>query len=156
MSTYGGVAPPILEYNFFVFVPIVTLISIMSGKNDIRIYADESSVTDDVTDLDKVPEVSRERVCNDLVNTSVTAALVGGFAFTNLQSSGTVSPDGLAVAIYLMSVIAIHCCTCSCLMGVLLYQKANGLHDKDVTSWTKQNKLLLSIPMMKFTVGKKA
>jgi len=80
------------------------------------------------------------------------AALLGGFALGNLQG-GKVADEFLDLAIYMCNVIAVHACTCSCLMSAFLYQKANGLPEADVTAWALKNKWMLTIPMHKFAGG---
>ena len=96
--------------------------------------------------------IDRDRVCNDQLNTGVVAALIGGFAYESLQN-GIDQGTTLDQIIYMMSLISVHACTCSCLCSVFLYQKANALQDSDLTTWVKSNALLFSIPLMKFTGG---
>eukprot|EP00927_Polykrikos_kofoidii_P078421 TRINITY_DN75243_c0_g1_i1.p1 TRINITY_DN75243_c0_g1~~TRINITY_DN75243_c0_g1_i1.p1 ORF type:complete len:191 (+),score=18.14 TRINITY_DN75243_c0_g1_i1:65-637(+) len=97
-------------------------------------------------------ELDRERLCNDLLNTSVVAALIGGFALATLQL-GKPGGNFLDLSVYMLNVFAVHTCTCSCLTSVFLYQKANGLHDDHVTAWACDKRWLLSLPMVKFVAG---
>jgi hypothetical protein len=62
--------------------------------------------------------VDRERVCCDVLNTAVMAALVGGFALGNLSLSG---PDTIDKWIYLLTCFAVHACTCSAVTSAVLY-----------------------------------
>ena len=64
--------------------------------------------------MGEIPKINREKMLNDLVNTGVMAALIGGFALSNLQRDYDVN-NGWDVSIYMTSLIAIHLCTCSCL-----------------------------------------
>ena len=63
--------------------------------------------------------LDRERLCNDILNTGVMGALIGGFALSNLQA-GFDTAVTLDVAIYLTSFIGVHACTCSCVTSALL------------------------------------
>jgi len=110
----------------------------------------------------QTPKLDRERLCNDLVNTGVTAALVGGFALGNLQNLGTkLQPDGspasdqrnAQIAVYMLSVLSVHLCTCSALMSAFLYQKANGLHEDVVAVWFQEHEWITSVPFTKFVMG---
>mmetsp|Transcript_133052 Transcript_133052/g.413708 ORF Transcript_133052/g.413708 Transcript_133052/m.413708 type:complete len:193 (+) Transcript_133052:25-603(+) len=101
----------------------------------------------------------RERLCNDQTNTSVMAALIGGFAYSNLQELQAgihrEDPDSIDVGIYLFNVIAVHLCTCSCLMSAFLYMVINRLKDESVEEWGQSWpwRLLLPFPMAKFAMG---
>jgi len=98
--------------------------------------------------------IDRDRLVNEITNTATMGALIGGFALGNLTELGPSLTDSFNdIFIYLMSVIAVHACTCACLMSAFLYQKANGLHDDDIGQWAKDNEFLLTIPMAKFTGG---
>ena len=99
------------------------------------------------------PVHDRERVCNDTMNTGVTAALVGGFALGNIQTDLTDSATDLDIAIYVANVFAVHACTCSALTSALLYRCVNRMNDDDVEEWAVKNKLILSLPYAKFGMG---
>jgi len=96
--------------------------------------------------------LDRDRLCNDILNTGVMASLIGGFAMGNLGGK-KVEDKALPLIIYCLNVVCVHACTCSALMGAFLYNKANGLHEEDVTAWAQENAFLLSIPMKKFAGG---
>ena len=125
---------------------------------------------------DKGPD--RERTLNDITNTGVTAALIGGarvrgwagaqqlshptsvpisgFALSNLHSIGEddiEDNDALIVAVYMLSVVAVHACTCSCLTSAMVYRKANSLTDDDAPAWALANQRLLKLPWSKFVMG---
>ena len=125
---------------------------------------------------DKV--VDRERTLNDITNTGVTAALIGGacvrawagaqhalsplavptvgFALSNLQTIGpddVGEHDALNTITYMLSFVAVHASTCSCLTSAMLYRKANSLTDDDVPVWAQANQLLLRLPWLKFVMG---
>ena len=96
--------------------------------------------------------LDRERLCNDILNTGVMGALIGGFALSNLQA-GFDTAVTLDVAIYLTSFIGVHACTCSCVTSALLYRVANALHDTEAAPWAKAHPFLLKLPMAKFGMG---
>lgn len=100
-------------------------------------------------------ELDRERLCNDLVNTGVMAALIGGFAFSKIDRKeiGKVENNHMELLVYVANVFAVHACTCSCLMSAFLYTKANGLNNTLVTPWVITNEWLLPIPLYKFVGG---
>eukprot|EP01051_Picozoa_sp_SAG22_P016066 SAG22_NODE_2199_length_2847_cov_1.666667_1_plen_169_part_00 len=88
-----------------------------------------------------------------MLNTGVTAALVGGFALGNIQGGPLEEDLFLDVAVYLANVVAVHACTCSSLMSAFLYRKVNGLPDHEVTAWARSNPIMLAVPLAKFTAG---
>jgi len=94
--------------------------------------------------------VDRERICNDSLNTTVIAALVGGFALGSLQEPGSRSLDRW---VYLSSYVAVHACTCSALMSAFIYAAVNRMEDAAVRPWADRMGFLLGVPMMKFIVG---
>ena len=63
-------------------------------------------------------DLSKDQLLNDVTNTGVAAALIGGFALGNLHSD--VSEEPMEITIYMLSFIAVHACTCSCLTSCLL------------------------------------
>jgi hypothetical protein len=101
----------------------------------------------------------RERLCNDMINTSVMAALIGGFAFNNLGALAAPLQSGdaerLDVGIYMLNVVAVHLCTCSCLMSAFIYSVVNRLEDEAVPDWAASMpwKMMLPMPMGKFATG---
>ena len=96
--------------------------------------------------------IDRDRVCNDQMNPGVVAALIGGFAYESLRD-GINEGTQLDKIIFMMSLVAVHACTCSCLCSVFLYQKANALQEPDLTNWVNNNTILFQIPLLKFTGG---
>lgn len=96
--------------------------------------------------------LDRERVCNDLLNTCVMAALIGGFA---LESMEPLEESYLDLPIYLLAIISVHSSTCSALTSAFLYRKVNEMGDAECLDWgsKKMNQLLLKAPLMKFVVG---
>ena len=97
--------------------------------------------------------VNRERLSNDLLNTSVMAALVGGFALGTLLASPVPEEGPLRgeydIWIYLLSFIAVHANTCSALTSAFLYRKANAMADEDIAAWATKYRFLLQLPMGK-------
>ena len=85
------------------------------------------------------------------MNTGVTAALIGGFALSNLQ--GTVEDEWLAVIAYLLSFASVHACTCACLTSAMLYRHANMLGEEEAAAWANCHKLMISMPWYKFAMG---
>ena len=96
--------------------------------------------------------IDRERLLNDLVNTGVTAALVGGFALESIESPDETAGT-ITYAIYFLSYTAVHSCTCSALTSALLYRQANLLREDDVASWANARKVMLTLPIVKFGFG---
>jgi len=94
----------------------------------------------------------RERVLNDVVNTGVMAALIGGFALGNLQDS-FVDGTTLGTLIYVCSVFSVHACTCSALTSALLYRKINGMSEEATSAWAAKRGFILIMPIMKFGMG---
>jgi len=90
---------------------------------------------------------------NDIMNTGITAALVGGFALGNIQDADRVSSQWMDVAVYMLSFLAVHACTCSCLTSAMLYRAANKLSEDEVGPWMQNKALLLQLPWMKFIMG---
>lgn len=97
--------------------------------------------------------VDRERLCNDLMNTSVMAALIGGFALGSLEAPGEGGATFIDNTIYLLAYITVHACTCSALTSAFVYAAVNKMEDDVVTNWAKKQKFLLQLPMIKFVMG---
>lgn len=97
-------------------------------------------------------EPDRERVCNDVLNTSVMAALIGGFALGALSAPGE-DAEPLDTYIYMLSYMTVHACTCSALTSAFIYSAVNQMEDDAVTEWCATQKILLSLPMIKFVMG---
>ena len=118
-------------------------------------WAIKEAVTEDkIAKGEPIPTavvVDRERLCCDILNTSVMGALVGGFALGNLQAPA--SPMMIEKVIYFMSCFAVHACTCSCLTSALLYHVVVRMHDDLIEEWARTHKMLLAMPLMKFVMG---
>ena len=97
--------------------------------------------------------MDRDRVLNDLLNTGVTAALVGGFALSNIQGMVVEEDNALLQAAYLLSFVGVHACTCACLTSAMLYREANKLSDEAAEAWASSNTMMLSLPWYKFAMG---
>ena len=95
-------------------------------------------------------EVDRERLCCDILNTAVMAALVGGFALSNMTLLGDSTLDYLT---YTLACFAVHACTCSCLTSALLYRVGIRMKDELVPQWAAEHKMLLFLPLSKFGMG---
>ena len=91
--------------------------------------------------------VDRDRVLSDLGNTGVAAALIGGFALELLD----LEEKGLAV--YLLSLIAVHGCTCAALISALCYRTVNMMAEEDAVAWAIKWNWVLQTPLMKFAMG---
>lgn len=61
----------------------------------------------------------RDRILNDVMNTVVAAALIGGFALGNISGVSTVGEKTIDKIIYMLSFVAVHACTCSCLTSAM-------------------------------------
>lgn len=122
-----------------------------------EVAPDKSAVASGLDDVDggSLPlsmyaELDRDRLCSDLLNTSVCAALVGGFALGNMVDSGDTNLDNV---IYTMSCMAVHACTCSCLTSALLYREVVRFREEVVPAWAKSHRLLIMMAPMKFGMG---
>jgi hypothetical protein len=90
--------------------------------------------------------VDRERILNDLGNTGVAAALIGGFALGSLDLS-----NGLPV--YMCSLLSVHGCTCAALISALCYRTINMMNEDDAVAWATKKQWILQMPLMKFGIG---
>lgn len=101
-------------------------------------------------------ELSKEIVLNDVTNTGVMSALVGGFALSSLLSGGFDFENSMADTVsYLLFVLSVHACTCSALTSALVYRVVNKLTEDGAARWAQKfrNQMLLMMPMMKFGMG---
>ena len=107
---------------------------------------------DDAAPPQLLAPVSRERLCNQMQNSCVMAALIGGFALSSLAAP---HPDeSLDKWIYLLAYIAVHACTCSALTSAFLYASANLLEDGPLFAvWAAKRRHVIALPMMKFVMG---
>ena len=96
--------------------------------------------------------IDRERLLNDILNTGVMGALIGGFALSQIQMKFDNSQP-FDVPIYLCSFLGVHACTCSCVTSAVLYRSANKLSDEETPLWAERNKMLLMMPIVKFGMG---
>ena len=102
--------------------------------------------------------LSREQLCNDQINTGVTAALIGGFALSNVQAGFSIDnldeeAYGAQLAIYLMSFVSVHACTCSALMSCIIYSVINKLDEDAVCNWGRAHPMMITVPLIKFGMG---
>ena len=95
----------------------------------------------------------RERLSNDLMNTGVTAALVGGFALSNLQMGFHDIDSAFSIVIYGLAYFAVHATTCAALSSALIYRVVNQMEDDSIETWAERNTTLLRLPIMKFGMG---
>lgn len=102
--------------------------------------------------LSLLAPVDRERLTNDLMNTSVMSALIGGFALGSLSAPEEGS-ESITTWIYMLSYCTVHMCTCSALSSAFIYAAVNRMDDDCVGDWAKNQKKLLMLPMMKFVMG---
>ncbi|CAD7932147.1 unnamed protein product [Amoebophrya sp. A25] len=122
-----------------------TLAAATAGRNKIEGEGDATTNGDDGR--------TREKLCNDVLNTSVMAAIIGGFALSNLQQSGYDYEDSLHLAIYVCSFIAVHACTCSALTSAFVYRSVNNMPEARLEDWAVRNKWLPYLPLGKFAMG---
>jgi hypothetical protein len=96
----------------------------------------------------------KEQVLNDITNTGVMAALIGGFALSNMQANDFLHEESmLDTATYLLLTFAVHACTCSALTSAVLYREVNMMAQPAVRAWADTNWMLLLMPMGKFGMG---
>jgi len=97
---------------------------------------------------------NKETVLLDVTNSGVMAALIGGFALTNLQSHHfEFETSDLDNVIYLLLVFAVHSCTCAALTSALLYRNIIFKPEAAVPAWASKNWMLLIMPIAKFGMG---
>jgi hypothetical protein len=99
---------------------------------------------------------SKEEVLNDMTNTGVMAALVGGFALSGVQhADGFADLEGSTLdnITYLLLVMAVHACTCSALTSALVYRAVNMMPEEAVPRWALKNWMMLLMPIVKFGMG---
>jgi hypothetical protein len=95
----------------------------------------------------------RDKLMNDMVNTGVMGALVGGFALGNLTSHELSTDVALDNVIYIMNVMAVHACTCSALTSAFVYRHINYLDEKEACELAKTWSFLMMLPIGKFAMG---
>jgi hypothetical protein len=88
---------------------------------------------------------------NDILNTSVMAALIGGFALNSMNVGD--AGETLDYAAYVLTCIAVHACTCSAITSAFLYRLINSTPEEGVFEFQKRYKLLLMVPVAKFGGG---
>ena len=100
------------------------------------------------------PRKSKTSVMNDVTNTGVMAALVGGFALSNLQAGDFDFELSLYDnVIYVLLVFAVHACTCSALTSAFVYRTVNYLPESEVPAWADSQWMILMMPIAKFAMG---
>jgi hypothetical protein len=82
-----------------------------------------------------VATIDRERLTNDMMNTSVMATLIGGFALNSL----TPPTSEIDQAIYALSYVAVHACTCSALTSAFIFRVVNKMEVRRVQHWHMRN-----------------
>ena len=103
---------------------------------------DQEAVTEDkIAQGEPIPTavvVDRERLCCDILNTSVMGALVGGFALGNLRALGEPYDDREG---HLLYVVLRRARLCSCLTSALLYHVVVRMHDDLIEEWARTHKM---------------
>eukprot|EP00535_Pseudo-nitzschia_heimii_P005268 CAMPEP_0197178816 /NCGR_PEP_ID=MMETSP1423-20130617/3978_1 /TAXON_ID=476441 /ORGANISM="Pseudo-nitzschia heimii, Strain UNC1101" /LENGTH=221 /DNA_ID=CAMNT_0042628629 /DNA_START=36 /DNA_END=701 /DNA_ORIENTATION=+ len=125
-------------------------------RNHGRDRKSNSDAHDDDDDENAI-EKKYERMREEQTNTGVIAALLGGFALTNaweLELHEQTDPKTIDVAAYCMSIIAVHCCTCSALISAFLYRTMTLQPDhRRGVAWVEHHAKLAAIPWIKFLFG---
>ncbi len=88
----------------------------------------------------------------DMVNTGVVAALLGGFSLTNsweMEMSGSI----LDTVTYVIAIICVHVCTCSALTSAFLYRSLTISDPKEAVRWMDSHPTIASLPYFKFVAG---
>lgn len=93
------------------------------------------------------------RLMEDIGNTSLKAAFIGGFSLGNLKPPS--DNNNMELAIYILAFMAFHACTCSALTSAFIYRQLNHMEGSEVAEWasTRRNKIILKLPMIKFIMG---
>eukprot|EP00756_Hemistasia_phaeocysticola_P048967 Hpha_TRINITY_DN23385_c0_g1::TRINITY_DN23385_c0_g1_i1::g.96947::m.96947 len=97
------------------------------------------------------PTTDRDRLCSNVANLGVVSALISGFALDRLAPE--VQNNFLDNFIYTGNVVAVHLCTCACLMSAFLYHKTMELPAQPMGYWVTRNSKLFKVPMWKFGAG---
>jgi len=132
-----------------------SLVSALQAQSSLAAQARWKTTLTELRAYKAAPD--RERLSNDMINTGVSAALIGGFALSNLQNL-TIDKDDtnwLPTVVYCLSCFAVHACTCSALTSAILYGRVNFLDDNSIEAWGARslNKMVLSMPLWKFAMG---
>lgn len=99
---------------------------------------------------------SKEVVLNDVTNSGVISALVGGFALSNVQNLDLSHTESdLHEVNYILLYFAVHSCTCSALTSAILYRTLNLMSEDAVAVWCERriSQRILAMPMIKFVLG---
>lgn len=97
-------------------------------------------------------QMTYEHYREDMVNTGVVAALLGGFSLTNsweMEMSGS----NLDTVTYVIAIIAVHVSTCSALTSAFLYRSLTISDPKDAVQWMESHPTIASLPYLKFVSG---
>ena len=116
-----------------------------------------------VVKQEKKDDMDRDRLLNDLTNTGVIAALLGGFALSCLSidlSSYGADRNGtndtvvlLGTVYWFIAFLAAHVCTLSAASSALLYRKVNLLPEEAAGPWLQQHRRLHAVPFLCFMIG---
>ena len=93
-----------------------------------------------------------EKHRDDQRNTGVIAALLGGFALSNswnIEIDGTI----IGTVMYVLSIVAVHTCTCSALTSAFLFQTLTSSDPEKAVLWMEKHSFVASLPFSKFAVG---
>ena len=93
-----------------------------------------------------------DRYRDDMLNTGVIAALLGGFALTNsweMDNSGSL----LDTTTYVLAIIAVHSCTCSVLSSAFLYRSLTKSDPQEAVRWMESHTTIAALPFLKFVIG---
>ena len=99
------------------------------------------------------PAVGGRREPTEFGSAAQAAALIGGFALGNLgkfvsNSSGEwLAVEWIGLVVYLLSFIAVHSCTCSCLTSAMFYRACNRVTDEEGAAWAARYSLMLKMPV---------
>ena len=88
------------------FIPdsMVAVVASLKQMLGLNVKEVEAFIAPSPTNGQALPD--RDRILNDVVNTGVSATLVGGFALGNLQEADDVDGDWMSLAIYMLSCAA--------------------------------------------------
>ena len=56
-------------------------------------------------------------------------------------------------AVYMLSLLAVHGCTCAALISALCYRTINMMGEDDAVAWSGKKRWLLNMPLVKFGFG---
>jgi len=130
------------------------MVALVTQEALTKVLLNEEDEDDDEDHVSRTQGKDKTMVLNDITNSGVMSALVGGFALSSVQSGTFYHEESMMDNVaYVLLILAVHACTCSALTSALLYRTVNMMSEEEVPAWSLSNWLLLIMPMAKFGMG---